>query len=408
MSEQAHKNILIAVAGGSPATVTEVFWALKHKEQVTIDEVRIITTSVGEAAFRRAVMESGVWQECCHECDYATEVPVQFFVLKGTDKLPLEDIRNQDENELAANQISQLVRGWAQKNEERLYCSAAGGRKTLSIYLVTAIMLYGRLGDRIFHVLVDPPEFECKEFFHPFRQPRAIERTFPNGQPREPLWSGDVQIDLAPIPFVSVRELIPAGKENEQNDYLQIVEATQRRLQLQSPNLSLRISKMNFVDTHVPIEINGVLLELSPAAGVLYALLAEYCLAASNEEEKGLELDEISPHDLRRVMKALSSGRFDSSLLKAMKKTIFKTVAKWIEQLSEPTEQNLKAFKTSVEGIISRPLTNELRDQGVRQEYWVINVNRNLKDKETGEPKPARYQLDLPATAIHLPYPIKK
>lgn len=400
------KNVLVAVAGGSPATVTEVFWALKHKEGVVLDEVRIVTTSVGEKAFRRDVLESGVWQGCCAECDYKKNVPVNFFVLQKSDKEQLKDIRDKDDNELAANQIALLVRGWTSQQEERLYCSAAGGRKTLSIYLVTAVMLYGRPGDRIFHVLVDPPEFECKEFYHPFREPRWIARTFPDGKPRPPLWSDDVRLDLAPIPFVSVRELIPEGNAGESASYLQIVEATRRRLRLQSPNLSLRIQKMGWIDTHVPIEINGVKLKLSPAAGVLYALLAERCLDAKEEDsdDGGLELDEIAGRDLRRILEALSGRPYEPS----MSQTIFKSVASWIEQLAYPTEMNLKDFKTSVEGIISRSLRGELREQGVRKDYWISNINRNQRDKETGINKPARYQLDLPPTAIHLPYQLKK
>ncbi len=38
------RNILVVVSGGSPAIVTETFWALSEQEKVRIGEVGVITT----------------------------------------------------------------------------------------------------------------------------------------------------------------------------------------------------------------------------------------------------------------------------------------------------------------------------------------------------------------------------
>ena len=72
----------------------------------------------------------------------------------------------------------------------------------MSIYLTIAMMLYGRSEDRLFHVLIDPEEFEyCKEFFHPFKKPRKLNFTDRSGK-RMRLSTANVRIELGEIPFV--------------------------------------------------------------------------------------------------------------------------------------------------------------------------------------------------------------
>src|SRR5437870_8221615 len=64
------RNILVAVAGGSPAIVTETLWALtKRAQPVLIDEVRILTTAKGKAAILSTLLhpKDGKFKSCVEE-----------------------------------------------------------------------------------------------------------------------------------------------------------------------------------------------------------------------------------------------------------------------------------------------------------------------------------------------------
>jgi CRISPR-associated protein (TIGR02584 family) len=46
MEKQERKRILLCVAGGTPAIITETLWALKERNE-RADEIRVITTLDG-------------------------------------------------------------------------------------------------------------------------------------------------------------------------------------------------------------------------------------------------------------------------------------------------------------------------------------------------------------------------
>src|SRR5207237_3833730 len=86
----------------------------------------------------------------------------------------LDDIRTVDDNSYAANQICEIVRELTRDPDTRLHASAAGGRKTMSIYLTAAMQLFGRVQDRLSHVLVSEPFEMNQEFFYIPPSPRML------------------------------------------------------------------------------------------------------------------------------------------------------------------------------------------------------------------------------------------
>ena len=70
------------------------------------------------------------------------------------------------DNEALADQIFAFVRELATSTDTCLHASIAGGRKTMGLYIGLALQFYGRPGDTLSHVLVNPA-LENREFFYP-------------------------------------------------------------------------------------------------------------------------------------------------------------------------------------------------------------------------------------------------
>ncbi len=210
------RNVLVAVSGRTPAVITETLWALERRQGISIDEIRAITTTEG----RRCIVEQllgpgGAFTAYC--VDYG--IPAgrisfserNIYVLTRPDGTELEDIRTSEDNESAADQVYRLIREWTERTGETLFCSAAGGRKTLGIYLGMSLMLCGRPADSLSHVLVSQ-EFESgvKGFYYPPPEPRFYERIAVHGSQEgtSTVCSDAADVELADIPFPRLRELI--------------------------------------------------------------------------------------------------------------------------------------------------------------------------------------------------------
>lgn len=213
-----YRHVLVAVAGQTPAIITETLWALEKRRNVRIDEIRVITTEAGrESVIRHLLGENGHFVKFCR--DY--EVPhgrisfsdKQIYLLRSSDGRPLIDIRSTEDNLAAADQVFALIRKWCAREEEVLLCSIAGGRKTLSVYLSMALMLCGRSRDRLYHVLV-APEFETgvRDFFYPPPEPTIYWRLACFDESGKaiyaPISSDNADLQLADIPFPRLRQAI--------------------------------------------------------------------------------------------------------------------------------------------------------------------------------------------------------
>lgn len=242
------RNVLIAVAGQTPAIVTETLWALEQRCGELVDEIRIITTAPGaEAVTRELLGPDGAFARYCS--DYGVPAgriafsPSHLYVLKDADGAALQDIRNTEDNRITANTIFSLVREWCSRPDEILHCSIAGGRKTMGNYLTMSLMLCGRSQDRLSHVLV-APEFErgVRDFYYPppretfYRPNRSADGPFAAS-----LSSADAAVELADIPFPRLRELL-GGELPLEKGLIEAIAHSQNILQYlqRSPTLSVR------------------------------------------------------------------------------------------------------------------------------------------------------------------------
>ncbi len=210
-----YREVLIFVAGATPQVVTETIYALSRQiPPVHADEIIIITTATGKRIIHDALVSQGKLIQLVTEYQLPplALTDESYVVIKDADGSQLDDIRNLKANESAGDQIVELVRSAASDPDTRLHCSLAGGRKTMSFYLGTALQLFGRKQDRLYHVLVSPAFETHPDFFYKPIQPRDIEVSTPGGTVQI-LDTAGAEIELAELPFIRLRDKFNFGNE---------------------------------------------------------------------------------------------------------------------------------------------------------------------------------------------------
>lgn len=180
------KQILLATLGRTPQIITEAVYFHKTRLNLEFDEVRVLTTTPG-----RLALEACLFGSTRHPGSFATlcrrlHIPYgrtvfsdrTITVLHGADGAPLDDIRTSDDSEAVADQILWTLRDLCRDRDSAIHATIAGGRKTMGVYLHSALQLIGRTEDRLFHILTHPLVEEAiaagrmKDFFYPVRDVR--------------------------------------------------------------------------------------------------------------------------------------------------------------------------------------------------------------------------------------------
>ena len=219
MEDMQHK--LIAVIGNTPQVMTETFWALRIQRHVPIDEVFVMTTTIGKATCQKRLLDEGRFAEMLS--DYKIDADTVEFdadhirVFKDAEGNNLDDIRTSEENRLARDQIFNKIEEWTRDPNVALHCSIAGGRKSMGFILGAAIHFFGRSQDQLYHVLVSMPEIERSDasYYYPPKKPEPIVVFNRSTGREEPLVVGDrevmsdaVSIELAEVPFCRLRDVV--------------------------------------------------------------------------------------------------------------------------------------------------------------------------------------------------------
>jgi CRISPR-associated protein (TIGR02584 family) len=199
------RNILLCIAGMSPQIITLTLFALtQHGEKV--DEIRVITTFEGRNRILETLLNkgNGKFYEFCK--DFAIESQsIKFdettiYSLNKPDGTKLEDIRTPEENELVGDQIVEIVREICKDDSIKLHASVAGGRKTMSIHLTTAMQLFGRANDTLSHVLANKDFETNRDFFYPPPIPKLIRL-----RDGRKISTSKAEVYLSTIPFIRLR-----------------------------------------------------------------------------------------------------------------------------------------------------------------------------------------------------------
>lgn len=286
------RRILLCVAGLSPQVITETLYALAARTDKFIPTcIHVITTSEGARRIRLNLLEPDPNEQHFHRlCAELNIDPTDIIFNSDTihqisapadNRLPmptyarrageedhdsaLEDIRSEDDNDIAADAITGIVRALTADPEAAVHASIAGGRKTMGFYLGYALSLFGREQDRLSHVLVSPPFESRPQFYYPPKTPMVLlDRN--NG----PIHTREASITLADIPFVRLRGHLDGGILGESMSYSETVARTQRNVN--PPELVLDA-------TNRTLHCAGQAVALTPSLFAFYAWFVRRLLA---------------------------------------------------------------------------------------------------------------------------------
>ncbi len=242
MNQKTYREFLVFVTGTTPQIITETLYCLTQTIQPPIfpDEIQIITTSNGKEKIEAELLGRGRLAAFSKEFGLSS-IPLgseSIHVISDEGGNPLEDIREVSHNEALGDFIANFVKEKSQDMNVRLHCSIAGGRKTMSFYLGSALQLFGRPWDRLYHVLVSP-EFESHpEFYYRPKKNNVLEVRNSNGNVIKRLHTKDAQISLADLPFVRLRDKVPLNGKG----FKELVKEGQKEIDIASIQPFLRLN----------------------------------------------------------------------------------------------------------------------------------------------------------------------
>lgn len=263
------RRILLVVTGLHPQIVTETVYALATQPDdagalFVPTEVHLITTVEGASRADLSLLSAdlGWFGKLC--ADYhLTGIAFNrshIHVMTHTQGQPMDDIRSAEDNRAAANFITAKVREFSNDPDCAMHVSIAGGRKTMGFYLGYALSLYGRSQDRLSHVLIDDRFEGNRDFFYPTPYPRTI-----YGKNNNPIDTATATVNLANIPFVSLRHGLPTALLAGNASFDETVQAARNALAAPRLELDLRGKK---------ILAGGIVVALPPAELAFLAVFA--------------------------------------------------------------------------------------------------------------------------------------
>lgn len=389
------KNILLCVAGLTPPIITETLQVLAVKQNQKIDEIRVITTTLGERIVKQRLFDSGVFQQFCRDypkqtgnlrfdekCLYLlnvnkTGIPSDADLPE--DRLP--DIRSTKENEKAANQICEIVRFWTNdENSNQVFATVAGGRKTMGNYLAFAMSLFARNHDSLSHVLVNE-EFERfgkppVDFYYEPPVPHPVMDI--KGDPvftadGKQLMTDMAQTTLAKIPFVRLRRILSENYGDTLVEYASFVEQVQAELDLLETEHELVIDLIES-----KIKISKYEFELEPRELWIYVVFALQRKSALTDEAATLTYNQMTIEHFDRALRKVTAAQSEEMSLTDM-----------IEEYHKTEYKDLKFgfFIDCLYRDLSRINYDLMRDSFT---VAVSRLNTKLKDKRI----PARYRIE--------------
>ena len=299
------RRILTMVTGLSPQVVTETLYvlAIARRPSFVPTEICLLTTAAGAREAQLNLLHaSGGWFHRLR-ADFGLP-PIAFDessirVLRDRHGRPLEDIRELDHNECAADFIVDVVRELTADANAALHVSIAGGRKTIGFYLGYALSLYGRAQDRLSHVLVSEPFEGNHDFYYPTPYEHRI-RSRRNGV-EQTYDAAKARVDLAEIPFVRLRDELPRELLAARAPFSTVIAQAQRALP--APSLVVDPAVCRLVAGGEPVS-------LRPAELAFYWMFAE----RARNRQPGLHWsDKTIGAELLRYyarMRSVASGSF--------------------------------------------------------------------------------------------------
>lgn len=313
------KNILLCVAGMTPQIITETLYALTQQNGETVDEIRIITTLEGRNKVLKSLLDEdekegkkeGKFFNFCS--DFGIDAGKIKFdettisLLDKPDGTTLNDIRTPEDNRLAGDKICKIVAELCKDKNTRIHASAAGGRKTMSIYLTAAMSLFGRADDALSHILVNEDFEGHPQFFYPPPEHQTLEITHRiTKEVLREVSTEDAEIYLAEIPFIRLRGIGAKAFDERTTTYKQAVDKAQKDLRLAESVNELRLDLKRNI-----IKVADRQVKLSLREMFVYAMFAYF--RKTNFGENGFAaLRQIKREHLETICRLISKAKQDT------------------------------------------------------------------------------------------------
>lgn len=390
------RTILLCVAGLTPQIITETLYALTQERGERIDEIRVITTlggrdkiMTGKVNGRGRSEESLLHPDCGQFFNFCRDYSIppetikfsesSIALLRTPDGRTLTDIRSPIENEYAGDQICEIVRELCLDLNTRIHASAAGGRKTMSIYLTAAMQLFGRARqDTLSHVLVSEQFETHPEFFYIPPVPRNL-KTRDGAEVSTAL----AQIHLAEIPFIRLRGARSEWLRTVSSRYVQIVKDAQEYLDLADAVHDLQLDSRAWT-----IRVENRNVKLSRMQYIIYALFAYL----RQQQKKGLNgfvlINELSRQDFVDVFHYVTAARGKAQPLESA--AGFDFLDKLASQAASEHPIDREDLTNSIVNVNSK-IARKFKSQELPERYNITTQ---------GDRKPFRYGLNVDPSRI--------
>ena len=366
------RRILIATIGLNPQILTETLYALAvQADQPFIpNEIYVITTCEGRRRLEVTLLsgEGGIL------CELATEynlpelksalIPERIYVVRDGNEASLKDISTQADNVAAADLITSVLRRLSVDDEAALHVSLAGGRKTMGFLLGYALSLFGRLQDRLSHVLVSPDFETHPDFYYPTKEPRVL-----STRSGKPISTQDAELTLADIPFVRLRMGLPKELLNGDMSYSKTVVGLQSGVS--KPALIIDYDNRR-------ISCHGIVVVLQPLRFAFYAWLAQ--LKSKSKECQGTGTIHWVGSDMEHVRDFLSVYRRVGGVTSEMITTQMKNLSSGFDK--EFFEEN----KSRINSVIRKRLGYLSTHYEIQRIGYLQHENKGKRMQPIGLP----------------------
>ena len=218
---------------------------VQKQPPVHISDVYLFTTSIGkQVAWSKLGGPEGQIAKFCREYGFPVRSisfnPDHIITIKSGNQ-ELNDIRTTEDNLLVRNQLVGFVKSLAEDPNNVLHCAMGGGRRTMSAYLMLAMILWGRPDDTLTNVLI-PQEFHSNsDFFFPPKKSRPIALLDTKGQ-LVVAETGDARIELAEILVPRLRTLL-GERSKTLTDIDELIPAIQIKIEKREPALQVNLDQ---------------------------------------------------------------------------------------------------------------------------------------------------------------------
>lgn len=285
------RTVLVACTGLSPAVLTETVWALAQENPPVIpDRIVVITTLTGQKKLTEHLFgPDEIWRQLRTallgqktdtdpRLDFDT-TPDRVKVVHrrtGTRRVPLDELATAGDHTAFADAVTQELWAHTSQPDTRVIASLAGGFKTMSALMLSAMQLLANPGDRVTHVLLGGG-FEATE--PPFYFPTQSHQKLTGKFTKQALLAADAAkfIQHIDVPVIPLRRWFAEALNRKPPSYETLVNSSIQALNSHLDDIRLELSPVALPsarDKHW-MKLNGAEHPLSPDRYVYLRFFAE-------------------------------------------------------------------------------------------------------------------------------------